>query len=210
MGNPDTIAEALRLLAQLLAEGQPLRVRIERGGDVAELTVAPAGASSSSMVEPLTLPSKGVKLFSPIEESVLRAATPNWQTAAELAEKTQQQPGHWFYAILGNLADRGYLDSGRNGYRKLADAAPPVPEPAQACPTLEQLSGRAPGKLFSTIEVSILAAATDDWQTAAQLAEKTGQTASSWFRAILSNLVEREWLRGGRNGYRLAQKESQS
>lgn len=59
------------------------------------------------------------------------------------------------------------------------------------------------GKLFSPIEEAILKAATADWQTATELASKVGQTRSSWFCAILSNLVEREYLEGGRNGYRL-------
>lgn len=58
------------------------------------------------------------------------------------------------------------------------------------------------GQWFSPIEKSILKAATNNWQTAAELAEKTGQPGSSWFRAVLSNLVDREWLEGGRSGYR--------
>lgn len=58
------------------------------------------------------------------------------------------------------------------------------------------------GLMFSPIEKSVLKVATLNWQTGMELAEKTGQTCSSWFRAILSNLVEREWLEGGRNGYR--------
>lgn len=208
MSAPDTISEALRLLALLLAEGQPLHVRIERAGHVAELVIEPAGVAIGPKAGPISTPARGVKLFSPIEESVLRVATENWQSAAELAEKTGQKLGHWFYAILGNLADRGYLDSGRSGYRKMEDAAPPAP--AEPPCDLEGLSGRLPGQLFSPIEKSILEAATDDWQTALQLAERTQQSRSTWFCAILSNLVERQWLQGGRNGYRLPRTEGQS
>lgn len=72
--------------------------------------------------------------------------------------------------------------------------------PAASTPPLDA----AGGKMFSTIEEQILKAATDNWQTAAQLAEKCNAPLSGWFRAILSNLVEREYLEGGRNGYRTA------
>lgn len=57
------------------------------------------------------------EMFSPIERTIIRAATKHWQRAADLADKTGQKCNQWFYAILGNLADRGWLESSRDGYR---------------------------------------------------------------------------------------------
>ena len=77
--------------------------------------------------------------------------------------------------------------------------------PLRRDPVMSQAPNSLPGNtglLFSNAEQAILKAATFEWQTAPEIAEKTGHTASTWFRAILSNLVERKWLEGGRNGYR--------
>lgn len=60
----------------------------------------------------------GVLKFSPIEQAIMNVIADEWQTAAEIAEKTGQKCGQWLYAILSNLADRKCLESGRNGYRK--------------------------------------------------------------------------------------------
>jgi hypothetical protein len=81
---------------------------------------------------PLEEPLRRGKELSAIEESILQAATAEWQTAQEFSITTGQKCGHWFYAILGNLADREYLESSRNGYR--LPAAAPDPVSPSSCP----------------------------------------------------------------------------
>lgn len=75
--------------------------------------------------------------------------------------------------------------------------SPPMPAHRNGAPVPQR------GKLFSPIEEAILAAVTRDWQTKVELARACGQPVSSFFGAILSNLVERQWLESGRQGYRL-------
>jgi hypothetical protein len=84
--------------------------------------------------------------------------------------------------------------------------APPVEAlPVEVPREAPRSTSTGGGKMFSHIEEAIMRAVTDNWQTATQFAEKCNQTPTTWFRSILSNLVEREWLEGGRNGYRLPQ-----
>jgi hypothetical protein len=115
MSEQDILTRALTLLAELLAEGQPVQVRIERDGHVAELRIGNVQAPQASEALPPTLPVD--MLLSPIEKSILAVATAEWQTAATFAAKTGQRYGQLLYAVLGNLVSRGLLDSGRNGYR---------------------------------------------------------------------------------------------
>jgi hypothetical protein len=82
------------------------------------------------------------------------------------------------------------------------DLSVPVETPPMS-PTFDGQSEPTRGLDFSPIEALILRAVSADWQTAAELAAKVGQKRSTWFNAILSNLVERRWLDGGRHGYRL-------
>lgn len=116
----------LAALADLLSEGEPVYVRIERAPLFAELRVGSTSASPqplavASRQTPDGTPRQQGTMFSPIEQAILNAATHEWQTAGVLADKVGQKSGQWFYAILGNLVDRGWLDSSRNGYR-LPDA----------------------------------------------------------------------------------------
>ena len=61
----------------------------------------------------------------------------------------------------------------------------------------------APGrKEFTALEKSIFEASTDEWQTKAELADRCGQTVSSWFAYALASLAERGYLESGRQGYR--------
>ncbi len=124
----------LPLLFQLLAEGEAVRVRFERAGAVAKLTIRPAAKDAEG--KPPDAASAGGLPFSPIETSVLKAATTQWQTAAVFAEKTQQKLTQGFYAILGNLVDRQWLESSHFGYRlrangERADAVPASPSTSE-------------------------------------------------------------------------------
>ena len=120
----DPFTQAVVLLSELLTEGKPVRVELERNGLRGEMAVSPI-AETAPQPPPVDAIARGNAglMFSPIEETILKkAVTEHWQTAGELAEKTGQKCGHWFYAILGNLADRKCLDSGRNGYRLRAQS----------------------------------------------------------------------------------------
>jgi hypothetical protein len=111
---PHPLADALRLLAELLGEAKALRVRIESRVGVAELVVRPAASTACPAGEQA---GRSGKMFSPIEESILAAATDDWQTSVQLAEKTQQTRSSWFSALLANLVERECLEGGHNGYR---------------------------------------------------------------------------------------------
>jgi hypothetical protein len=74
--NEDAFTRALNALAELLAEGQLLRVRVELpDGRTGELNIQPAAFSAPTQTaEPAT---SNALLLSPIEKSVLAVATPN-------------------------------------------------------------------------------------------------------------------------------------
>lgn len=59
------------------------------------------------------------KEFSPIEKSIVEVllAAEGWMTKTEIAQKCGHSVSSWFSYALANLADRDYLESGRNGYR---------------------------------------------------------------------------------------------
>lgn len=77
------------------------------------------------------------KTFSPIEEAILKVASREWMPASYFAEKTGQKLNQWLYAILGNLVDRGFLESGRSGYRSAAVAPPSAGDPVSDSSTDE-------------------------------------------------------------------------
>ncbi|HTU22864.1 MAG TPA: hypothetical protein VMG10_32795 [Gemmataceae bacterium] len=190
------LAQLLVELAELLAEGEHVHVRIERGPVYAQLRIGPTDEKPGS--RPMTLDSNGHqtprgKMFSSIEEAILKAGAAEWQTAAQLAEKTGQSHSTWFCAILSNLVEREYLDGGRNGYRLLPDAIATAPAG----------SARAVGRMYGPLEEKIMQAATPAWQTRLAIAEKIGETVSSSFSSTMANLAERGCLESGHRGYRL-------
>lgn len=56
---------------------------------------------------------------------------------------------------------------------------------------------------FSPTEQAIMAAVTDQWQTRQQIADACNMPCSGAFSAILTNLVERNYLLSSQRGYRL-------
>jgi hypothetical protein len=115
-----TVPELLRHLAAVLGipEGEAFSIAV-RSQSVRFSTTTSADAPRVIPEQADAAPSepRQGRRFSPIEEAILKAATDNWQTAAQLAEATGQKLNQWFYAILGNLADREFLESGPKGYR---------------------------------------------------------------------------------------------
>jgi hypothetical protein len=61
---------------------------------------------------------------------------------------------------------------------------------------------RRRGRDFSPTEDEILKVITDDWQTKAEIAAACNMRLTSSFSAILTNLVEREWIESSPKGYR--------
>jgi hypothetical protein len=106
-GPAATLAELVRLLAELCQQGAPVNLRLEFGSWQGMVSCRPGCQPAGQAGKP----------FSPIEEAILASATRDWQTAQQFADLTGQKCNHWFYAIIGNLADREYLESGRSGYR---------------------------------------------------------------------------------------------
>lgn len=150
---------------------------------------APVEPPAAVPDRPPSVPSSALSL-SPLEEKVLAALTPGWRTAQELADATQEACSNHFRSILSNLGERCLLESSNSGYRQLPGR---IPTPAPPCFV----------RTFSPDEEAIMAVASRDWQTAAEVASKAGMSKSSSFTAILANLVERGALESGRAGYRL-------
>ena len=118
----DPFTQAVVLLSELLTEGKPVRVQLERNGLRGEMVVSPIAETAPAPqlpgvdANPEGQDRRG-RWFSPIEEEVLRVVSNLWQTKAEVAEKCGHSLSTWFGYVLANLADRDILESGRNGYR---------------------------------------------------------------------------------------------
>ena len=125
MTTADRMGRVLTVLAELLAEGEPIRARVEYGDRAAELRIGPArevppvAALPAFQAAPGGLPADGLWL-SPEEEKILSVAPrEHWATARELAKATDLPNDRDFAAVLRNLVRRNLLDSavGR-GYRQ--------------------------------------------------------------------------------------------
>lgn len=198
---PDTLSHVLAVLAELLGDGQPLRVEIEHGGMRAVLSVAPCALAPSLSDPPneTNFPHPRGREFSPIEEAIIRVmkGADGWMTKAEIAGACGHSVSSWFSYALANLADREYLESGRNGYRLRQGQGAASIEP------VAQLLPEQRGRQFSPVEEAILAVMTKEWQNKVLIAEACKMPMSSQFCALLTNLVDREFLESGHKGYRL-------
>jgi hypothetical protein len=181
----DPLSDALRVLAALVTDGEPLAVKFQRGLVRAELTIMRDGAPARTP----TAVGQGRRELSGLESAILRVVVDQWRTKAQIAQDASLPVSSTLSVLLSNLVERGYLESSGRGYR-LAPVETPKPTPAA-------------GRQLSPTEEKVMSVVTDVWQTKPTIAALCGMTVSSSFSAILTNLTERGYLESSRHGYRL-------